>query len=169
MPTTSPIFHSHFIARFEVLKYILALIFTVNFLSLSAQQIKPGTASAMATANIVTGMVGADRLADMTFESIQMNSPGAKKTAPVVSGTASFNIIGEYAYSVTIPGENILVTNKDNFDTMQVGRFSFTTERNGLTSNEQRIIISADLNVKSLQSPGNYGTDTPLVVTVNYN
>ncbi len=52
---------------------------------------------------------------------------------------------------------------------MQVGTFSFTTQRGGFTAQEQRIVIRADLNAKGLQSNGTYATETPLIVTINYN
>ncbi len=83
---------------------------------------------------------------------------------------ASFEVTGEpgYTYSVTLPGDNYVLSNGS--ETMEINNFTsdFNSE-NALAVGSQTINVGATLKVNPNQTPGNYVNQGGFNVTVNYN
>lgn len=161
------------LSKVQIAKHIF--LFVLSFLVLSvvnAQQNKQETATAIVTATIVTEMIGATLFENMSFANIKSNQTSHKElnSTSISKGTASFNIIGNsYAYAITLPARDILLTKKGSTDTMKVGSFNITSTKAALNSGEETLVIGAILNVNTFQTNGNYNSETPFTVTVNYN
>lgn len=151
---------------------ISPILFAFSFMIFSAAnaQQNQNTASAYASATIVTEMAGASRLEDMNFDNIQSNSADQKVISDSNNNPASFNIISDnYAYSITLPANDILLTKNGGVEKMEIGSFNVISTKAGSIGGEEMIVINAVLNVKAFQAEGNYSTETPPAVTVNYN
>lgn len=107
----------------------------------------------------------------MNFAGIQSRAQSQKLySASAANVSASFNIIGNsYAYSITLPVTDILLTKKGNDEAITIGSFNITSTKSGLNVDEQLIVLGAMLNVNAFQAEGIYTSKTPLTVIVNYN
>ena len=149
------------------------VLFAFSFLALqaAAQQNSRSTASAIATATIVTEMAGASQFEDMSFTNIQSSNTHQKLTSgSAVNSAASFRIISNsYAYSVTLPANDILLTKNGTADTMKIDSFNITSAKVNSNSGEETLTVGAVLTVNAFQAEGNYAAASPVAVTVNYN
>lgn len=86
---------------------------------------------------------------------------------------AEFMITGEgsYSFSITLPSSPITLTNTNGTnETMMVDSFISSPQATGnLTEGKQMLKVGANLHVAANQAPGIYMSDTPFIVTVNYN
>ncbi|HUS02304.1 MAG TPA: DUF4402 domain-containing protein [Chitinophagaceae bacterium] len=149
-------------------------LFVFSFLVLSVangQQNSTSTASAIATATIVNEMAGASQFEDMNFTNVQSNNADQKLTSgSAVNSAASFKIISNsYAYSVTLPANDILLTKNGSADTMIIDSFNITSTHATSNSGGEIFTVGAVLTVNAFQAEGNYTAASPVAVTVNYN
>lgn len=138
------------------------VLFALSFLFLcGAKAQQPGNkAQAIASATIVSDMVGAEKSGDINFSS--MNTGAASST---ISNNAFLNITGSnYAYSVSINAANIVVKKDGSNDTMEVGSISINS-----TGGDQALAVTADIKIGENQLAGNYTSTEPLTVIINYN
>jgi len=138
-----------------------------------------------ASANIsatISHPVGTQKINDMSFGnfvtsnaagSIELNTNSMRKSSGgvVLTGQeavthATFNITGDFAYSITLPSEAITLKRNGGEETMKVESFYFTPV---ITTQNQLLAIGATLKVGASQLPGNYNSVDALAVTVNYN
>jgi hypothetical protein len=166
-------------------KIILVLIVIGGF---SAASFAQETASATATANIVTP-IAISKTTDMNFGNVAVSSSTAGTvilapagtrtksggvTLPVVPGTvtsAAFTITGQenYTYTISLPSTHTLSLS-DNSASMVVNTFTSTPSATGtLTGGTQTVNVGATLNVGAAQKAGQYTNATGFEVTVNYN
>ena len=150
--------------------FLFAFSFFV-FSAISAQKNSSGTASAIATATIVTDMAGASQFEDMSFTNVQSNNAHQKlASGSAVNSAASFKIVSNsYAYSVTLPANDVLLTKNGGADTMKIDSFTITSAQAASNSGEEILTVGAVLNVNAFQAEGNYTAASPVAVTVNYN
>ena len=150
----------------------LAFLFALSFLVASVSNAQNGSkaASAIITATVVTDMAGASRFEDMNFTSVKSNNTHQKlNSGSANNSAATFKIISNsYAYSVTLPASDILLTKNGSDDTMKIDSFHIVSAQ-ALNPGEETLTIGAVLNVKAFQAEGNYTSETPVAVTVNYN
>lgn len=148
------------------------------------------TASATATATIVTPISITKTGTDLNFGNIAVGSIGGTVTVapdgsrtktggltlpPTNLGTVSaaqFTVTGnnDYTYSITLP-TSVTLTHTNNSNTMTAG--SFTSSTGGSTgtlssSGTQALNVGATLTVATGQLAGTY-TNAQFDVTVNYN
>lgn len=162
--------------------------FAVLILGITAASFAQETASATASATIVTPIAIA-KTVDMSFGNVAVQSttagtvvmdpvgsrtPTSGCTLPAVTGTvtaASFNITGEgtYTYAITLPS-SVTITHATESDIMTVDNFTSTPSGTGaLTAGAQTLTVGATLNVSAAQLAGVYTSGTAFDVTVNYN
>lgn len=154
---------------------IIFLFFKINLFAQSANAIISAT---------VTDVVGATKSSDMNFgivsnESksgiIEFNSAGViKATRGIIllesgkpSETVSFNIIGNYIYTVSLSSSVIVLKRKGGNENMEVNLFN--VEGNTVDKHNQTLYISARLKLQPSQIAGNYVPITPVNFTINYN
>ncbi|MGF6847105.1 hypothetical protein QFZ51_002340 [Chitinophaga sp. W3I9] len=161
---------------------------TLVFAALTTNAFAQETASATATATIVTP-ISIVKDVDMNFGNVAVQSttggtvvltPAGVRSATggvtlptTATGTitaASFTVTGtgSYSYSITLPSTALTITSGSN--TMTVT--NFTSDPSGvgtLTAGTQTLNVGATLNVSAAQAAGTYVSATPFDVTVNYN
>ena len=169
---------------------LIALVFMIGTVFSSNGQVN---ATATTTATIVTPIM-ISKTVDMNFGNIAVGSIGGTvvlspagsrtKTGDIVltatAGTvtsASFTVTGmaDYAYNITLPTTNVIITKATGSETMIVNSFVSTPSANGILSAEftnpasQIINVGATLIISPNQTAGVYVSNTPFAVTVNYN
>ncbi|WP_010229520.1 DUF4402 domain-containing protein [Gillisia marina] len=156
---------------------ILILCFSTSILA-------QATASFNASVTIIQP-IGITTTSDLKFANVDAKNGGDVTLSPnstrSTSGevelaeggavsAASFEITGEpgYTYSVTLPGDNYVLSNGS--ETMEINNFTsdFNSE-NALAVGSQTINVGATLKVNPNQTPGNYVNQGGFNVTVNYN
>ena len=121
--------------------------------------------SAIATATVISDIVGADQFENMSFTDIK---PALSNGNMINKGHASFDLIGDnYTYDLTLPDEEIVLAKKDIPSTLKVGAFRAT--KGNVHPGRETIVIDAILRGREFEAGGNYASVTPLVITVNYN
>lgn len=149
------------------------------------------TASSIATATIVTPISIAHDGADMNFGNVSVSpvtggtvilatdgnrtSTGGV-TLPAITGVVSaavFTISGEigYAYTISLPTTDYIITDPVSLDIMEVNNFiSLPAEgTQTLTAATQSLSVGATLNVGAGETSGVYTNATGFDVTINYN
>lgn len=166
---------------------ITALI-TLAFVAVGVRAVAQETASATATATIVTP-ISITKTVDMNFGNVAVQSttggtvvltPAGVRSATggvtlptTATGTvtaASFTVngTGNYTYAITLPSSALTITSGSN--TMTVSTFTSTPSGVGtLSAGTQTLNVGATLNVTAAQPAGTYVSGTPFNVTVNYN
>ncbi|NLR80213.1 DUF4402 domain-containing protein [Chitinophaga eiseniae] len=166
---------------------ITALI-TLVFLAVGAHAVAQETASATATATIVTP-ISITKTVDMNFGNVAVQSTtggtvvltpaGVRSstagvtlpstaTGTVTAASFTVNGTGNYTYAITLPSSALTITSGSN--TMTVTNFTSTPSGTGtLTAGTQTLNVGATLNVTAAQPAGTYVSGTPFNVTVNYN
>jgi hypothetical protein len=72
-------------------------------------------------------------------------------------------------FDITLPTENITI-GSGNFDNMIVSNFSSTQSvTRSINGTTREIKVGANLQIPENQMPGNYNTQNPFPVTLNYN
>lgn len=167
-------------------KFTKLFCVSLMLLGLSASLFAQSTASATATARIISP-IAISKVTDMNFGNIAISgagtvtlspaggrTPSVNVTLPVITGTvtaASFDVTGEGAstYAITLPG-SYTITRVAGTETMTVNGFTSTPSATGaLTAGAQTITVGATLNISAGQVAGSYTNATGFDVTVNYN
>ena len=153
--------------KVQIALFLFALCFAG--LSVNAQQNNQRTSSAIATATIISEMVGVDQFESMNFTDIKDNqSSRNNRNSMANQGNASFSVISDnYTYALTIPDEDILMTKKGCADTIRICSLSIV--RDSSHHGRDRHLIGGVLTVNTFEIDGYYKTENPLIVTVNYN
>ena len=166
------------------LKFFSVVVAVIAFGSTTYAQ---ATATSTATATIVTP-ISITKAIDMNFGNVAVQTgtggtvvllPDGSRSAtggvtlPAITGTvtaASFNVLGQgaYTYAITLPALPVTLTN--GAFTMTADFFSSNPSGTGaLTAGTQTLNVGATLNVAAAQTAGTYVSGTPFSVTVNYN
>jgi len=149
------------------------------------------TASSIASATIVTPISITHDGTDMNFGNVSVSplgggtvvlatdgtrTAGGDVTLPATTGTVSaavFTISGEsgYAYTITLPSTDYLITGPTASDIMEVNNFVSlpTAGAQTLSAATQSLTVGATLNVGAAEASGVYTNATGFVVTINYN
>jgi len=168
-------------------KVFTSVTFCVLGLLFSSSVFGQATATATAAATIVAP-IGITKVTDMNFGNVATNgqvgtvvlSPESGRTStggvtlPADNGTvtaASFEVEGSslYTYAITLPAS---VTISDGGNSMIVNTFTSNPSSTGVldaTSGTQIVNVGATLNLAAGQAAGEYISDVPFAVTVNYN
>ena len=169
----------------------LQRIFILSFFILGSVKVN---AQASATADIFATIVSPITIEKVAGKDLNFGNIAAGKFAGIVvlktngnrgisggavlpstSGTASaaeFVVSGEssYSFSITLPTAPVTMVNTSTSETMVVDGFTSSPESTGtLSAGKQTVKIGARLNINANQSPGDYSSASPFVVTVNYN
>ena len=160
----------------------MAKIFYITFIILGSVVNCFGQTASANISVTISHPVGTEKINDMDFGifetgknagSIELNTSGNYKSSGgviLISNTtathASLSITGDYAYSVTLPTDDIILKRDGGKETMTVGSFNITPT---ITKDNQLLAIGATLQVGASQLPGNYYLVDAFTVTVNYN
>lgn len=161
--------------------YTLIGIFSLCFSSISFAQ---ATANFNASVTIIQP-IGISTSSDLKFANVDAKNGGEVTLSPNsirstsgevqlaeggIASAASFEITGEagYTYSVTLPGDNYVLSNGS--ETIEIKNFTsdFNSET-ALAVGSQTINVGATLKVNPSQTPGTYVNQGGFNVTVNYN
>lgn len=169
---------------FPGLRQVCLFLLVIAF---SAQGVAQVTASAGISATIVTP-IGINKEVDLDFGNIAPGTnPGTVMLKPdgsrVISGGASlpsvtgtvsaatFEITGApgYTYSITLPGEAVTLSN--GTENMTVAQFTSQPAGNGMLgpSGSDEVAVGATISVGASQPLGDYLSNSPFPVMVNYN
>ena len=165
-------------------------IATVAFVGFSNSSFAQATATASASANIITPISIAKDV-DMNFGNVAVSAtiagtavlaPAGTRTTggaggvtlPATTGTVSaaqFTVSGQaaYTYAITLPTSCVITDGASH--NMTVDNFTSTPSATGLLSGTgtQVLNVGATLNVSAAQASGLYTNATGVPVTVNYN
>lgn len=161
------------------------LAFAVVMIAFTVNTFGQATASANATATIVTP-ISITKQVDMNFGNIFSAAAGTVVLSPAGGRTvtggatlapggtvtaASFTVSGtaSVTYSITLPAAATTLTSGAN--TMTVNVFTSNPTPTGVLglAGTQTLTVGATLNVGAAQPAGVYVSGTPFDVTVNYN
>jgi hypothetical protein len=167
-------------------------IFFPSFVIVMILLISSTVAQVSSTANVSANIVHPISIAkdvDMSFGNVAVNTssgtvilnPAGSRSAtngvtlPADAGNvsaASFTVSGEvgYTYSITLPGNSITLSRLSGSETMTVDGWTSSPSNSGvLTDGSETLNIGATLYVTGSQVPGVYSSNSPLLITVNYN
>lgn len=165
-------------------RFLLILSVVIGYSAgLSAQQ---ATATASAMVTIVTP-ISISKVKDLNFGKLAVASgqgtivlspttKNRKSTGGVelVEGSnvsfATFNVSGGIGatFSISLPNEPVVISNGSNL--MTINEFTSTpTASTTLVDGTKNILVGATLHVSGNQTLGNYHSESPFPVTVNYN
>ena len=106
----------------------------------------------------------------LTPDNIRITNGGVEIAEGGQVSAASFEVTGQsgFTFAITLPQDQYLLTNGNENITIR----DFTSNFEGaaiLAHGSKRFSIGATLDIKPNQTPGNYVSQEPLNVTVNYN
>ena len=169
---------------------IKAIAATVVIAGFSTSSFAQATATASASANIITP-ISIVKVTDMNFGNVAVSATlagtvvlapagtrttggGGGVTLPATTGTvaaASFTVSGQasYTYAITLPSTCSITDGSSH--SMTVNTFTSSPATTGLLSSGgvQTLNVGATLNVSAAQAANLYTNATGVPVTVNYN
>lgn len=117
----------------------------------------------MSAGKIISGNSGTSNQLSITSESANLGQDGK-------TNVAAFRISGKNnVFAVTVQNQPLVLLNEKS-NSVTVNNFASQTAMvTDLGNGEQRVTISASLNVTKNQPSGNYDSKSPFNVTLNYN
>lgn len=158
---------------------LITIILLVPCTAIFAQAPATATASATIISTEESGNNFGDFSTDPRAGAIVLSYDGTRsikagvklRDTDEIVEVASFNILGSsYAYSTTIQSDAIILTRNAGTETIRVSSFTmkFPGKSKPNTVNES-LVISAKLNIAAFQAPGNYLSNAPFDLIVNFN
>ena len=106
----------------------------------------------------------------LTPDNLRITTGGVEIAEGGLVSAASFEVTGQrgYTFAISLPEDQYLLSNGS--ENIVIRDFTSNYDGTGLLAKgSQRISVGATLDVKPNQVPGNYISQNPLNVTVNYN